>query len=433
MIGNARWAAAAPGWSEPPHLWCAAVGDSGEGKSPGADVIYRRVLPPMEARMMSDFPERLQEHRRQAEVAKALHDKWRDEVRAAQKKGTPPPLPPEDAGDTPEPMAPRLVQNDVTIEKVAQLLAGASPKGLLMSRNELAGWLLGMNNYNDGARGFWLESYDGKPYRQDRMKHRHPIDVPHMVVAWYGGIQPPRLAQIMREADDGLLARFCYFWPDPIPFDLSTEAPNVSLAVDAFDRLRLLEMKAPAEPGMTAGPILVPLTDNARDLLRQFAREMQERKHEAGGLMVSALGKARGLALRLSLVLEFLWWAAKDGMVPPPTQIGEAAILAAATLVGEYLMPMAERVYGDAATTQRARNTATLAKWIVKTKAKAVNVRNLQRAIRLPGLGEAHLIHEACGALIEAGWLTPPPSGGATPGRPRGTYEVRPELWEALQ
>src|SRR5690242_19177119 len=34
LIGNARWAHATPRWSEPAHLWCASVGDSGSGKSP---------------------------------------------------------------------------------------------------------------------------------------------------------------------------------------------------------------------------------------------------------------------------------------------------------------------------------------------------------------------------------------------------------------
>jgi hypothetical protein len=31
LIGHARWAQATPGWSEPPHLWVGAVGDSGDG------------------------------------------------------------------------------------------------------------------------------------------------------------------------------------------------------------------------------------------------------------------------------------------------------------------------------------------------------------------------------------------------------------------
>jgi hypothetical protein len=178
--------------------------------------------------------------------------------------------------------------------------------------------------------------------------------------------------------------------------------------------------------------VMVPLTDAARGHLEKFAREMQERQAAAGGLLVSALGKARGLALRLSLDIEFLWWAAKVGMAAPPNQISERAFLAAAFLVAQYLMPMAERVYGDAAATPRTRNVATLAKWIVKTRPKEVHVRQLQRDVRLPGLGEAALIHEACEALVEAGWLFAAPAGG-TAGRPRAAYEVRSELWKALR
>ena len=45
LIGHARWAQAWPGWSEPPHLWMVVVGDSGTGKSPGADCLLRDVLP----------------------------------------------------------------------------------------------------------------------------------------------------------------------------------------------------------------------------------------------------------------------------------------------------------------------------------------------------------------------------------------------------
>src|SRR5215204_107915 len=45
LIGHARWAQATPGWSEPPHLWMGAVGDSGSSKSPGADCLLRDVLP----------------------------------------------------------------------------------------------------------------------------------------------------------------------------------------------------------------------------------------------------------------------------------------------------------------------------------------------------------------------------------------------------
>ena len=58
LIGHARWAQATPGWAEPPHLWIGAVGDSGNGKSPGADCLMRDVLPEIERRMLADFPDR---------------------------------------------------------------------------------------------------------------------------------------------------------------------------------------------------------------------------------------------------------------------------------------------------------------------------------------------------------------------------------------
>ena len=103
--------------------------------------------------------------------------------------------------------------------------------------------------------------------------------------------------------------------------------------------------------------------------------------------MRSAYGKARGLALRLSLVLTMLRWCAEDGWAPPPTEITADALAAACDLVADYFMPMAERVYGDAAARPVQRNAATLARWIKRTKATEVHVRNLLRQVRLRGSG----------------------------------------------
>ena len=149
--------------------------------------------------------------------------------------------------------------------------------------------------------------------------------------------------------------------------------------------------------------------------------------------MRSAYGKARGLALRLSLVIEMLWWAGTDGGPMPPTEISVKAFLAAALFVSEYFMPMAERVYGDAAATPTERNAATLARWIAKTKASEVHVRFLQREARLPGLREAEVIGEAIQALQEADWLGEQESGKAKGKRPRNAYPVNPlvHAWEA--
>ncbi len=81
--------------------------------------------------------------------------------------------------------------------------------------------------------------------------------------------------------------------------------------------------------------------------------------------------------------------------------------MAAATLVADYLMPMSERVYGDAGAPLAERYAATIARWIIHTKAKGVHVRHLLREVRLPGLRDAATIREACDVLVEADWLRP--------------------------
>ena len=245
LIGHARWAQATPGWKEPPHIWAGTVGDSGSSKSPAADCLLRDVLPEIERRMLGNFPDRLREWRVASETHAAAQERWKAEVRTAQKNHNPPPLPPAENAP-PEPQAPRLRQSDVTVERVAVLLANAAPKGMLIVRDELAGWLLGVNSYNEAGRAFWIEAYGGRPYRVERQKSPEPIIVPRLAVAVTGTTQPDKLAQMFREADDGLLARFLWAWPDPMPFRLGQKAPAVEWAIEALDRLRLLDL-APSD------------------------------------------------------------------------------------------------------------------------------------------------------------------------------------------
>ena len=430
LIGNARWAQAIHGWREPPHLWCGVVGDSGSSKSPGADCLLRDVLPEIERRMIGDWPQRMDEWRAAAEAFKAREEQWKDDVRKAQKSGNPPPAFPSDSPPL-EPQQPRLRQNDVTMEKVATLLGTAAPKGLLLVRDELAGWLLGLNAYNDAGRAFWLEAYGGRPYRVERQKHPEPIDVPRLAVAVTGGTQPGRLAEMFEDADDGLLARLIWAWPEQKPFRLSRTAPDAQFAIDALDRLRLLEL-TPETADHPAAPIYIPLADSAVPTLEAFGQDMQAQQQGAAGLLNSAYGKARGLALRLSLNLEMLRWAAKPGFAPPPSSISETSFAAACCLVADYFMPMAAQVYGDAAISAQERNAATLARWVLKAKPQDVHVRHLQREVRLPGLKTADDIHVACKVLVEADWLSKP-EASTQQGRAKAAYPVNPALLGAVQ
>lgn len=416
LVGNARWPFAQPGWREPPHLWCGSVGYSGDGKTPGATCLLRDVLPELEHRIVGDYEDRLRDWEQAVDADRAALAKWRKDLKDDPKAPRPDPL-----AEPMRPMKPRLRQYDVTVEQVGMVLAHAAPKGVLVTRDELAGWLLGMDNYNMAARPFWIESYNGGFYRVERRKHEaEPIDIEHMTVAIYGSIQPPRLAELCGAPDDGLFSRFQWSWPDPLPFRLGDRAPNTGWAIEALDRLRVLE------PSVANKPILLPLAGDALDYLDAFAHEMEDRKAVAGGLMVSAYGKARGTALRLSLVLEFLWWCGRDGFDPPPEVISADAFVAGASMVADYFMPMAERVYGDAGASLDEKNALTLGRWILQELPAEVHVRHLQRQVRLPGLRSARDIKKAAAILVDADWLRAPNVGFGE--QRKVAYPVNPKL-----
>src|SRR5260221_12383840 len=126
----------------------------------------------------------------------------------------------------------------------------------------------------------------------------------------------------MRGPDDGLFARPLWTWPDPVPFQLSRQAPGAQFAINALDRLRELDL----QQGDRLSPMMVPLTDEGREMIAAFGRERRQRQARAGGLRSSAIGKARRQALRLGLGLEPLCWGGQDGMPPPQLQIGMGAL-----------------------------------------------------------------------------------------------------------
>jgi hypothetical protein len=199
-----------------------------------------------------------------------------------------------------------------------------------------------------------------------------------------------------------------------VPFELGYRVPRADWAIACFERLRLLEL----QHGSPSKPLMMPLAQPALSLIESLGRDAQARQKEAAGLMCSALGKARGQALRLSLVLELLWWSAEDSAAAPPKEISKRAFEAAAILVGEYFMPMAERVYGDAAVGRSHRNAASLARWILREQAHEVHVREVQRK-RLSDLTTAEVIHNAAAVLVDADWLRSPPQNHAFGPRPR--------------
>lgn len=426
MLGNVRWPKAGADWSEPPILWTGLVGAPSAGKSPAIAVVLD-LLANIEARMSEGHEDALRAHEAAKRVAAAAKERWEKDVATAIGAGRPvPPLPPE-AEDPEDPVRGRIVVSDTTTERLCFLAAGL-PRGLLVTRDELAGWMAGFGRYGGGGadRAFALECYGGRAYTVDRMKHPRPIRVPHLSVGILGGIQPDRLTEAFAGADDGLAARFLWTWPEALAdFRLSRVSLPSETARTALAQLAGLEMGA-SERGEPA-PVRVRLSGEAEAVLEHFARAALHKGAGASGIMAGAVGKARGHVLRLSMVLQFMWWAG-ESTGPAPTEIGPEAVGAAGDLVGDYFIPMAERVFGDAALPKAERLAVTLSRHLREAGAPVFNAREVRRTVG-GLLREAADMDAACKELEEAGLVRPataPASAGA--GRKPKAFEVNPAL-----
>ena len=423
-LANVRWPIAGAGWTEPPVIWVAEVGSPSTGKSPGMDAAFDLVRH-VEDMMASGFDDAHRDYETRKQIAKAKREAWEKEVAAALKSvGTAPPMP-DEAVIPDEPIRPRIRVADVTTERLGALAAGL-PRGLLLVRDELSGWLGGFDRYGGGGsdRAFALEMYGGRSYVVDRMKSPEPMRIRHLSVGVLGGVQPDKLPAIIDTPDDGLISRVLWAWPDVLPkFILARQPADDIAAKDAFNRLASLPMSVD-EAGLPQ-PRRLPLTSGAESVLEQFAQEMRSRAHDTSGPMAGAIGKARGHVLRLSCILEHLWWSGVRS-APEPTGISDHSVKRAAGLVEGYFLPMAERALGDAAIPVLERRAMTLAQHLRKTAALSFNARDVRRTIG-GELREAAHMDAACKTLEEAGLIRPARASDAIGRRPKN-YEVNPSM-----
>jgi hypothetical protein len=89
----------------------------------------------------------------------------------------------------------------------------------------------------------------------------------------------------------------------------------------------------------------------------------------------------------------------EDG--PKPETVGVAATGYAAHLADEYFIPMARRVYGDAALPEPERHAASIARRILRERPAVVNASHIRRVWKLPGLRAAGKVNAAMKALEE--------------------------------
>jgi hypothetical protein len=391
-IGNSRRLKLKRSWTVPSVLWGAIVGESGTLKSPALKLVMRPLV-----RLQSQA---YQEYQAKVREYKAETHRWDRAVKAWEKAGC--------QGDMPaEPEPPRCWRaftSDVTVEALAVLLL-ENPRGLLLTCDELAGWIGRFDRYSKNKRASdesqWLSMYSALSLTVDR-KTAIPrtIFVPHAAVSIIGGIQPKILIRSLtpEHRDSGLAARLLFAFPPRVPkswreADIDEEIENRFEA--AIKRLYELEMEADAEG--QPQPKLVHLSAKAKALWVEFFESHAIELAKQEGELAAAYAKLEEIPARLALIFHLLRWA--DGNVLDPWNV-DAESMRAAIAVAEWFRNEADRIYRLFEETPDNERLRKLADWIA-ARGGTATVREVQRGIRAFRSREA--AETALGELVEAG------------------------------
>ncbi|MVT71067.1 DUF3987 domain-containing protein [Bradyrhizobium pachyrhizi] len=415
-------------WEVVPNLWGAIIGRPSAMKSPA----IKAALAPIYA-IQDDLRKAWEEEVKSGQIddtlsglnakdvkkraAKALQEGNRDEARDM--------LAGLAAGDDDEPPCPRLIINDATVEKLGELL-NENPRGMLLMRDELPGFLARMESEEfQGERAFYLEAFNGDGhFTYDRIG-RGTVHIENCTVSMIGGVQPSRIAPIVRGAmsgvtNDGLIQRLqMAVWPDDLgSWKWVDRSPN-ALARIAYDKV-FRDLYDLVLGG--ASPAVLRFSANSQALFRDWMTEIQSdaRSGAFSSTMESHLLKMPKTVASLALLFELI-----DG---GRSEVNETATLRALGWA-DYLRSHANRLYssGQSVLEEGAR--------LIVERRHQLPQQFTHRDIQRKGWGgvaDRETVASAVELLVKTNHCREmPPTIHAAGGRPSIQYIWNPELTES--
>lgn len=397
-IGTTRRVRLKRGWTEPAIIWTAMIGESGSLKTPAFKLVMRALrdlqgaLLRAHQRALHDYEKDLRDYERELQT-------W--------KRG-------KDVCDPPEkpepPQAERILVSDTTVEALAPILL-ANPRGVLLARDELAGWISSFDRYSGGKgaadAAHWLSMHVGESLTVDRKTgHSRTIFVPRAAVSIAGGIQPRILARVLgqQHRESGLAARILLAAPPRAPkrWTDSDIAPEHEAEL-ALLYERLMELKPFINGEGEQEPVDVPLLPDASAAFVDFYNDHNRQQTELTGDLAAAWSKLEAYCARIALVIHFTRWASDDPALKTPDAVDCGSVQAATTIV-KWFSHETVRVYAQLDETEEERDRRRLVDWI-ETKGGEVTVRDLMRGPR-QYRGEAEEAEACLNGLVRAGYGT---------------------------
>jgi hypothetical protein len=374
-IGNTRSIQLKRTWSEPAVLWTGIVGESGTLKSPALDAPLRPVFE-RQARAFRVHKEAMEEYKR----LKAQYDaETRGRRGRRRNDDEPAPVEPE------LPVCERFVVGDTTVEALAHRLSFA-PRGLLLHRDELSGWLSGFNQYKGGKGSdiaHWLTMHGARNLIVDRRTgDKTTMFVPRAAVCVTGGIQPATLRRALTPEffENGLAARLLLTMPPRKPKRWTEAEVDQELEADLgrlFERLWCIEPETDLE-SVDPVPRAITLTPDGREAWINFYNRHALEQAELSGDLAAAWSKLEGYCARLALLIHLIRWATLK--VRDDAGI-DAETIAASAVLTEWFAQEARRVYIALGESDEQREHRELVE-LIRAKGGQITVRDLMRCCR---------------------------------------------------
>lgn len=415
-VGNRRRIRLKPGWLEPPIIWCAIVGDSGTLKTPA----FRFALQPLrdiQGAWLREYQTAAAEYDIACEFHKKQHAEWN-----RSKTGGDPPVKPT------APTAQRIVVSDTTVEALAPMLLD-NPCGVLLARDELAGWIGSFDRYaargQSGADGAsWLSMHGGESITVDRKTGvPRTIYVPSAAVSVCGCIQPGILQRVMHAGhrESGLLARLLLAHPPRRAKQWTDAGISPSVERTYADLARgLLAMEPGSSDDGQPAPLAVPLSPDGKRAFVEFYNLHAREQADLYGDESAAWSKMEGYCARLALVIHCV--RQSIGELPADAAVDDQSVGSAVRLI-RWFANETRRVYSTFGETDADRDARRLVEWIERQGGSTTpgKVQAGCRWLREPGAAEA-----AIDSLAEAGfgaWESTP--AGPAGGRPARAFRLR--------
>ncbi|MCE9560426.1 MAG: DUF3987 domain-containing protein [Planctomycetes bacterium] len=360
-IGNTRRVHLGAEWFEPTVLWTCPVAESGGMKTSAANLSIDLVRA-RQKRLVKEFKEELKAYKREMGDRKE-----------------------EDSHDDapPKPTLKRVVVADVTIEKLTSL-HDDNRRGLLVARDELAGWFGSFTRYKGKGGGTdepnWLSMHRADAIVYDRKTgDKTSVFVPYAATSLTGGIQPGVLQNLASHDlfASGMVARIIFAMPPRTPKTWSDDeiSPNTRAAAES-SLGELFDLKGEVDEDGDLCPIVVRLNREAKARLKQFVNAWGIRQFEAEGEKAAALAKLEALPGRFALVHHTATTSGSTDEI-------NLASLESGIRLAEWAANETERVYailGESTEEKKVRKLVDTVSRLAGRNDGRVSVRTLQRA-----------------------------------------------------